>query len=245
MLNTDTCFRFDVIIQLVYYQGPQNTEESWMWARTCGFSSNLIVTVPQPVLLGALVCGILTPTFGTHLTTQLESFVLSSTEEWCTAGIGGVPHPRNFDLDPETRDGLPVLGGSAFDIQSLRYAISGVRVCAPDLDPHFFHRKLAAEKKEREGKGTDDGTRQTKSGRTVSVDPRGVDDIGYRKTSKELYAQVHFKDKKRDESVLAHARRTHSRRQKSEDPHRGRSPGRRRPQYTSVGRKNLDPKTGP
>ena len=149
MLNTDTCFRFEVIIQLVYYQEDHSRDESWMRARTCGFSSNLILTTPQPVLLGAIVCGILTPTFGTHLATQLESWALSSSEEWASAGIGGIPHPRIFDLGPATRDGLPVLGGSAFDLQSLRYAISGVRACAPDLDPHFFHRKLAAERKER------------------------------------------------------------------------------------------------
>ena len=218
-----------------------------MWTRTCAFSINMLLTNPQPVLLGAIVCGILTPTFGTHLTTQLESWALSSTDEWASAGIGGVPHPRNFDLGPETREGLPVLGGSAFDIQSLRYAISGVRVCAPDLGPHFFHRKLAAGKKEREGKtGGGDGTYKTKSGRTVSIDPRGVDDIGFRKTSKELYAQVQTNER-RDESVLAHARRTHSRRQKSADPHRGRSSERRsrRPQYTSVGKRNLDPKSRP
>ena len=237
----------EVIIQLVYYQGDQSYDESWMWARTCGFSSNLLLTNPQPLLLGTVVCGILAPTFGTHLATQLETWLISSTEEWAAAGIGGVPHPRNFDLGPETRDGLPVLGGSAFDISSLRYAISGVRICAPELDPHDFHRKLVAEKKEKEAKqGQDDGTHKTKSGRTVSIDPRKVDEIGFRKTSKELYAQVQTRER-RDESVLATARRTHSRRQKSEDPQRGRSSGRRsrRPQYTSVGRKHLDPKSGP
>ena len=203
-----------------------------MWCKTTAFSSNMITTDPAVILLGTLVTGILTPTFGTHLTAQMEAWTTTTGDEWQMTGLGGTPHPRNFDLDPATADMLPVLGGSAFDLVRLRYAISGVRLRPPPLDPHVFHRELASSSNAPQKEGE----------RKVDVDPRGVDDCGYRKTAKQLYAQVQFKEK-RDESVLAKARRTHSRRTKSEGRNRGRPTsrkGRRNPEYTDIGRQNMN-----
>ena len=239
MLNTETCYRFEVITQLAYFV-DQSREGSWLWVKTNAFSSNLLSTGPQSVLLGTIVCGILTPTFGTHMTTQMESWTLSSAEDWAMHGIGGVPKPINFDIDPETCLRLPVLGGGAYDIASLRWALAGVRLSPPGQDPHLFHRKLAAERKKKLDQNNDPDT-HVQYGRTVSVDPRGVDDVGYRRATKNLYSQVQRRGR-RDESVLAAARRTHSQRR---EERRGRSPEQRRsrdPKYTDVGRKAMDPK---
>ena len=106
-----------------------------MWCKTTAFSSNMITTDPAVILLGTLVTGILTPTFGTHLTAQMEAWTTTTGDEWQMTGLGGTPHPRNFDLDPATADMLPVLGGSAFDLVRLRYAISGVRLRPPSAGP--------------------------------------------------------------------------------------------------------------
>ena len=131
MMNTETKYRFQVIAQLAYYHDAAERDDSWMWVRTNAFSSNALITDPVGIMVGAIVYGILTPTFGTHMTTQLESWDVSSCEEWYLNGLGGVPDPRNFDIDPETLDHLPVLGGSAFDLARLKYALAGARLRPP------------------------------------------------------------------------------------------------------------------
>ena len=235
MLNTETCYRLQVVIQIVYYRDAEHGEDSWMWVKTNAFTSNALLVDAQSLMLGAIICGILTPTFGTHLATQLESWMISSCDEWSMGGLGGRAQADLFDIDPETVGHLPVLGGGAFDISRLRYSISGVRLRPPSLDPHLFHRNTSGAKDENE-----------KKARSVSIDPRGVDDCGYRKTPKGLYAKVQTKEK-RDESVLAHARRTHSRRQETEgrnrEEKRGRptEPRRSWVEYTDVGRRQIDP----
>lgn len=79
-----------------------------------------------------------------------------------------------------------------------------------------------------------------KKGRAVSMGPRHVDDCASRATSKQLYAQVQTREK-RDESVMANARRAHSRRQKSQQPQRGRSPARSsHVEYTGVGKRVIE-----
>ena len=243
MLNTDTPYRAQVVVQIVYFKDEDQYQDSWMWARTNAFSSNFLTTENRPLMLGSIICGILTPTYGTHLTTQLESWTISDCDDWRLGGLGGVPKPIFFDLDPETLDNLPVLGGSGFDLQRLRYALAGVRLRPPTEDPHIFHRELA-EKLKREKETGQTTPHVTKHGRAVSIDPRGVDDLGYRGTSKKIYGQVQNKTY-RDESILAKARRTHSRK-RSEEPTRGRSPpkGDRKPTYTEVGKKVLDPSYG-
>ena len=218
--------------QIVYFMEGEFKEESWFWCKTVAFSSNLMITDPATALLGSIVLGVLTPTFGTHLTAQMESWTLSTWEDWHFSGLGGTPHPRNLDLDPGTADLLPVLGGSGFDLQRLRYALSGVRLRPPTEDPHLFHRGLA----------TSSNPPKQEDGRHANLDPRSVDDVEYRKTSKKLYGQVQSREK-RDESVLATARRTHSRRQRSrrQDPSRGRRTQRSsRVEYTDVGKRNMD-----
>ena len=69
MLNTETPYRVQVIVQIVYFQDEDQYIDSWMWARTNAFSSNFLTTENRPIMLGSIVTGILSPTFGTHLTT--------------------------------------------------------------------------------------------------------------------------------------------------------------------------------
>ena len=242
MSNTETPYRAQVIVQIVYYKNPDLYDDSWVWARANAFSSNFLTADNRPLMLGSIVCGILSPTFGTHMTAQLESWTLSSCDDWQMGGLGGVPKPIFFDMGPETFDHHPVLGGSAFDLQRLRYAIAGVRLRPPSLGPYLFHRELADRTKAERDQGQPSAPHKDKKGRTVSIDPRGVDDLGYRGASKKLYGQAQAKTR-RGESVLATARRTHSRRKQSEDPARGRSPpkGGRKPEYTDIGKKSLGP----
>ena len=147
MLNTETRYRFVTVVQIVYYKGPGDTsQDSWMWVKTNAFSSNALLTDPCGVMVGPIVTGALPPTFGTHLATQLGSWAVSDCRGWKLNGLGGAHRPHYFDIDPETTDHLPTLGGSAFDLTRLRYAIAGVRLRPPSAGPHLFHRELAASK---------------------------------------------------------------------------------------------------
>ena len=225
MLNTPTAYRFEVLVQLVYPEGAAKGPESWMWCKVVAFSSNLLLTEPGVVLLGTVVTGVLAPTFGAHMAALLESWAISSGDEWHFYGPGEAPRPMNFDLDHGTADGLPVSAGSGFDLQRLRYAISGVRLRPPTLGPHVFHREFASSS----------GQPANAEGEKAETDPREIDGVDMRKTTKQLYAQTQTEEK-RDESILARARRAHSRRRQS--TRRGRGP-RRRVSYTEIGKKNL------
>ena len=94
MLNTETCYRFVVIVQIVYYKDAGQQEDSWMWAKTNAFSSNALLTGPCGVMVGSIITGILSPTFGAHLTAQIESWTVASCREWQLNGLGGVRKPR-------------------------------------------------------------------------------------------------------------------------------------------------------
>ena len=43
---------------------------------------------------------------------------------------------------PMSLENLPTVGGSAFDMERLRMAVSAVRLRPPSLDPHLFRREL-------------------------------------------------------------------------------------------------------
>lgn len=171
------------------------------------------------------------------MTTQLESWTLTDTDHRQGEGIGGVPNPIFFDIDPVTLGHLPVLGGGAFDLQRLRFALGGVLLLPPTLGPHVCRRKLAADRTAAKAAGEAETT--TKAGRKVSLGPRCVDNVDIRQTTRGLYGEVQRKES-RDESVLSHARRPNSRLQKSSEPRRGQPPGRSsRAEYTDVGRREV------
>ena len=191
-------------------------------------------------MLGNIAKGILVPTFGTHMTAQLEAWQVTTPMDWQLSGLGGIPRPRYFDLDPDTVDLLPVVGGCAFDLERLRWAIPGARLRPPNMDPHVFHR---------DNRENPDQAAPSHD-RNVTIDPRATDDCHYRKESKKNYSAI-YRGGPRDESVLAHARRASAKRrqqsmskepkkeEKVEDPpKRGRSPGRTLT-FTDIGKRTL------
>ena len=209
-LDATTPYRLQVLAQLVYYK--QGHEDSWIWARTNAFSSNALLAGPESFQLGKPVFGILAPTYGTHLATQLESWHGASFEDWRLGGQGGIPLPHHFDLDPMTLDWLPVLGGSGFDLERLRWSIPGVRLRPPGKDVLHFHRDLAQKSKEK------------KNSKNVA-DPVPQHEI--RKEAKKIYDQAHA-EVPRGESAMANNRRKNSRRPKIPSP-RSPTPDRGRP----------------
>ena len=138
VLNTSARYRFAVMLQLVYHMRGEHYDGSWLWCKTCAFSSNLLIADPGVALLGSVVVGIPTPIFGTQLAAQLESWDLASWGDWHFSGMGGAPRPRNIDLGPGTVDLLPALGGSGFDLKRLRCAIPGARLRPPTMGPRVF-----------------------------------------------------------------------------------------------------------
>ena len=101
-----------MVVQIVYYLGQIGGPDSWMWARTNAFSSNIAIADPCSIQLGQIARGILAPTFGAHLPTQLEAWRPVNFRDWQLGGMGGIPRPRNFDQGPDTVDWLPPLGGA-------------------------------------------------------------------------------------------------------------------------------------
>ena len=81
----------EVIVQIVYFKTADRGEDSWMWVKTNAFTSNIPMAEPRGVMLGAIVCGVLSPAFGTHMATQLEGWVISSADEWQMEGLWGAP----------------------------------------------------------------------------------------------------------------------------------------------------------
>ena len=77
--------------------------------------------------------------------------------------------------------------GPAFVLPRLGYAISGGRLRPPSLGSRPLRRNLAVE-----SKGLKECNR-TRRGGAASIGPRGVDDVGYRKTANGLYGNFQGK----------------------------------------------------
>ena len=85
------------MLQLVYHMHGEHYDESWLWCKTCAFSSNLLIADPGVALLGSVVVGIPTPIFGTQLVAQLESWDLAS---WAIgiSPVWGAPSARGISI---------------------------------------------------------------------------------------------------------------------------------------------------
>ena len=192
-LNTRTPYRLVVVIQLCYHQLAW-IDDSWFWAKTSAFSSNVLLANAVGVQIGTPVCGILAPTYGTHLTTQLEFWPPTTWGDWSLGGIGGIPKPYYIDLDPYTYDWLPTIGGIGYGPGRLRWALPSVRIKHPSSDVREFHREIAQKQKEEKAKPDQ------------KTDPgRGPSQAEIRKEAKKLYSAINTHGA-REESVLDAAR---------------------------------------
>lgn len=79
-LNTSTPYMLTAACPITYVD-PHTSLRTDILARAVAFSSNLLATTAQCVLLGDLVTGVATATFGGNLTCQLESWRTCSAEE--------------------------------------------------------------------------------------------------------------------------------------------------------------------
>ena len=141
---------------------PGETEPSRHYCKVLTWSSNFLVTAPAAVLAGDLVTGVLTATYGGYMAAILETWRLTTPDEWRMCGPLPPPCPRTeIDINQATVDGLPVLGGMGFYYEG-GARILGVRMAPPPQDPHLYH----FEKKEKKEKEEDDPDH-------VSSDPEG------------------------------------------------------------------------
>ena len=210
-LNTRIPYRFAAAIQICYYQAVRS-EDSWFWAQTSAFSSNVLLANSVGVQLGAPICGILAATYGAHLTAQLEIWYPTTWGDWSLGGMGGIPKPWYFDLDPSSYEWIPAIGCSAFDLERLRWTLPAVRLKPPHEDVRIFHREIAQKKK----------AGKEKAGPS---DPKQDAKTDVRKEAEKIYTAISSHNP-RDESVLA-AVRANSRRP---NENRGRNRP-RRPHY--------------
>ena len=112
----------------ITYIDPHTLLRTDIWARTIAFSSNLLSTTSVSVLLGDLVTGIATATFGGHLTCQLESWRRCPDEEWTYGSQSRIPDGSERDLDHWTWSSLPALGGSGFVVNMRNGYVVGARL---------------------------------------------------------------------------------------------------------------------
>ena len=68
-------------------------------------------------MVGTIANGILSPTFGAHLTAQLEAREVTAARDWQLTWLGGTPKPRHLDIDLMSLGCSPMVGGSSFDIE--------------------------------------------------------------------------------------------------------------------------------
>ena len=137
-LNTTTPFMLTIACPITYID-PHTLLRTDIWARTIAFSSNLLSTTSVSVLLGDLVTGIATATFGGHLTCQLESWRRCPDEEWTYGSQSRIPDGSERDLDHWTWSSLPALGGSGFVVNMRNGYVVGARLAPPPLGPRDFH----------------------------------------------------------------------------------------------------------
>ena len=123
----------------IAYVDPTSNEQTDIWASAIAFSSDLLPTTSVSVLLGELVTGIATATFGGHPTCQLESRRPCSADEWRAGGNSRLPSGKERDLDHWTWGSLPALGCSGFVINMRNGYIVGARLAPPPLEPRYFH----------------------------------------------------------------------------------------------------------
>lgn len=67
---------------------PPKTTWSTVWARVEAFASNCLATSGTAIQEGEVICGILTPSFGKHLTAVFNTWIPSTVATWRTEGIG-------------------------------------------------------------------------------------------------------------------------------------------------------------
>ena len=65
-----------------------------MWVRIQAHSSNLLAAIPTPVEEGMIVTGIVTATYGTHLTATLNTWRPSKLKHWQNETSGYIKNPR-------------------------------------------------------------------------------------------------------------------------------------------------------
>ena len=99
------------------------------------------------ILLGDLVAGILTASYGGHMTAILETWKVTDRNEWKMLAAHPPPDPMtDIDLNWWTIEGLADLGGNAFHYAG-EAEITGVRVKPPPLGPFEFHQTKKNEEK--------------------------------------------------------------------------------------------------
>ena len=142
MSNTDPMYRFQAVIQIVYFKANGQQAGSWFRGRAAAFRSNALVTGGFGAMLGSVVFGIRDPTSGAHLTAQLESWGATTFRRWKRA-VAGEPPNRPISISTMPRWAIyPFSGGSGIDRERRRWAIAAVRLRPPISDTHLFHREM-------------------------------------------------------------------------------------------------------
>ena len=90
-------------------------------------------------MLGILITGVATATYGGHSTCQLGAWAPCTNIDWAHGSTSRIPSGLDRDLDPWTWASLPILGGAGYVINLKNGFIAGVRLSPPTVDPRIFH----------------------------------------------------------------------------------------------------------
>ena len=146
--NTSTPFNFTVVTRLLFTS--EDGSPGYAWARVQAFSSNFVTINGEEILEGTIAEGILTATYGSHLTATFGSLIKSSISEWRLNGAGPPFCAEDNDLDPWSWSPLPILGGSGFAVKKENLRITGVRIAPPTTEVHQYHLLKEVKKKKEE-----------------------------------------------------------------------------------------------
>ena len=134
------------MIGRVWFVEPGESMPSWHFCRVQTWTSNCLITSPEPILLSDPITGILAASYGGYMTAVLDTWRRTNNEEWTL--LSPLPFPdviTDGDTNSWTTDALPDLGGNAFYYPG-DSILTGVRIAPPPKDPHTFHRDRKAEK---------------------------------------------------------------------------------------------------
>ena len=85
--NTETPLRFDILVRICYTLPPEE-RMSCMWARAEAFASNCLNLRGAIMQEGEVITGILTPSYGKHLTAVFNTWRPSTLTHWKKESIG-------------------------------------------------------------------------------------------------------------------------------------------------------------
>ena len=148
--NTDSAFRFEVIVRLPFLADGQNVRSpdfmSWIYVKILAYSSNALLTGRTGVRLGTFVSGIATANYNGKGRAQLDAWSpITDFTEWRMISPCTIPNVFGYDWTEWVVEWTCALGGGSYAVhETHENRINGVRLFPPTADAHIYIRERRA-----------------------------------------------------------------------------------------------------